>query len=100
MNQELYKDLQPRNKYMESVRLEKTFKIIESNCKPDPTVNLTLNFSLSGDSHDPPGRGAVQPALGDPASAGGLDWVIPRGPFQPQTFCDSFCDSTKSTTKP
>jgi len=31
----------------------------------------------------------VQPALGDPASAGGLDWVTHRGPFQPQPFCDS-----------
>ena len=29
--------------------------------------------SFSGDIQDPPGRGAVQPALGDPASAGGLD---------------------------
>jgi len=28
-------------------------------------------FSLSGDIQDLPGRGAVQPALGDPASAGG-----------------------------
>ena len=27
--------------------------------------------SLSGDIQDPPGRGAVQPALGDPALAGG-----------------------------
>jgi len=31
----------------------------------------------------------VQPALGDPASAGGLDWVTHRGPFQPLPFCDS-----------
>jgi len=30
-------------------------------------------FSFSGDIQDPPGRGAVQPALGDPASAG--DWT-------------------------
>jgi len=30
-------------------------------------------FSFSGDIHDPPGRGPVQPALGDPALAGGLD---------------------------
>ena len=29
--------------------------------------------SFSGDIQDPPGRGAVPPALGDPASAGGLD---------------------------
>ena len=27
--------------------------------------------SFSGDISDPPGRGAVQPALGDPAWAGG-----------------------------
>jgi len=30
-------------------------------------------ISLSGDIQDPPGRGNVQPAVGDPASAGGLD---------------------------
>jgi len=29
--------------------------------------------SFSGDIQDSPGRGAVQPAVGDPASAGGLD---------------------------
>ena len=29
--------------------------------------------SFSGDIQDPPGRGSVQPAVGDPASAGGLD---------------------------
>jgi len=29
--------------------------------------------SLSGDIQDPPGQGPVQPAIGDPASAGGLD---------------------------
>jgi len=45
--------------------------------------------SFSGDIQDPPGQGPVQPALGDPASAGGLDWVTHRGPFQPLPFCDS-----------
>jgi len=30
-------------------------------------------ISVSGDIQDPPGRGPVQPAVGDPASAGGLD---------------------------
>ena len=45
--------------------------------------------SFSGDIPALPGRGAVQPALGDPAWAGGLDWVTHRGPFQPLPFCDS-----------
>jgi len=31
----------------------------------------------------------VQPAVGDPASAGGLDQMTHRGPFQPLPFCDS-----------
>jgi len=30
-------------------------------------------FSLSGDIQDPPGRSPVEPAVGDPALAGGLD---------------------------
>ena len=45
--------------------------------------------SFSGDIQDLSGRGPVQPALGDPALARGLDWVTHRGPFQPQAFCDS-----------
>jgi len=45
--------------------------------------------SFSGDIQDPPGQGSVQPTVGDPASAGGLDWMTHRGPFQPLTFCDS-----------
>jgi len=32
-----------------------------------------LNNSFSGDIQDPPGQGPVQLAVGDPASAGGLD---------------------------
>ena len=43
---------------------------------------------FSGDIPAPPGHGAVQPALGDPAWAVGLDWVTHRGPFQPLPFCD------------
>jgi len=45
--------------------------------------------SFSGDVQDPPGQGPLQPAVGNPASAGGLDWVTHRGPFQPLPFCDS-----------
>jgi len=36
-----------------------------------------------------PGQGPVQPALRDPASAGELDWVTHRGPFQPLPCWDS-----------
>ena len=46
-------------------------------------------FSFSGDIQDPPGQGPAEPALGDPALAGGVDWMTHRGPFQPRTFCDS-----------
>ena len=36
-------------------------------------MNLGCGVSLSGDIQDPPGQGPVQPAVGDPALAGGLD---------------------------
>ena len=45
--------------------------------------------SFSGDIQDLPRRGPVQPAVGDPASAGGLDQMTHRGPFQPPTYCES-----------
>jgi len=37
-------------------------------------------------SQVPPGQGPVQPAVGDPASAGRLDQMIHRGPFQTVPF--------------
>jgi len=43
----------------------------------------------TGYIQDPPGQGPVQPAVGDPASARGLDKMTHRGPFQPLPFCDS-----------
>jgi len=46
-------------------------------------------FSFSGDIQDPPGQGPLRTAVGDPASAGGLDYMTHRGPFQPRTVCDS-----------
>ena len=46
-------------------------------------------FSFSGDIQDPPGQGPVQPTLGDPALAAGLDQMIRRGLFQHLPFCDS-----------
>jgi len=39
--------------------------------------------SFSGDIPAPPGRGAVQPALGDPAWAGGWAGGSPKVPFNP-----------------
>ena len=39
---------------------------------------------FSGDIPDPAGQGPVQPALGDPALAGELDWMTHRGPCQPE----------------
>ena len=40
--------------------------------------------SFSGDIQDPSGRGAVQPALGDPAWAGGWAGGSPEGPANPR----------------
>jgi len=54
-----------------------------------PAVGDIYGVSFSGDIQNPPGQGPVQPASGDPASAEGLDWMIPRGPFQPLPFCSS-----------
>ena len=48
--------------------------------------------SFSGHIQDPPEHGPLEPALGDPALARGLDWMIPRGPFQPLPFCDFIGD--------
>ena len=45
--------------------------------------------SFSGDIQDPPEQDPLQPPVGDPASAGGLDYMTHRGPFQPLPFCDS-----------
>jgi len=39
--------------------------------------------SFSGDIQEPPGQGPVQPAVGDPALAGGLDWVTTEVPSNP-----------------
>ena len=45
--------------------------------------------SFFADIQGPPGQVPVLPAVGDPALAGGLDWMTHRGPFQPGTFCGS-----------
>jgi len=57
----------------------------------EQTAHGGCGVSLSGDIQDPPGQGLVQPAVGVPALAGGLDQMTHRGPFQPRTFCDSVC---------
>jgi len=42
--------------------------------------------SFSGDIQDPPGQGPVQPGVGDPASAGGLDQMTHRDPLPAPTI--------------
>ena len=45
----------------------------EGDRAPEQFAQGGCGVSFSGDIQDPPGQGPVQPALGDPASAGGLD---------------------------
>lgn len=44
---------------------------------------------LSGDFQNARGHDPVSSAVGDTALADVLDWVISRGPFQPEQFCDA-----------
>jgi len=53
------------------------------------TAQGGCGVSFSGDIQDLPGQGPVQPAAGDPASAGALDQMTPRGPFQPLPLCEA-----------
>jgi len=39
----------------------------------EQAVQGGCGVSFSGDIQDPPGQGPLRPAVGDPASAGGLD---------------------------
>jgi len=55
----------------------------------DQAAQGGCGVSFSGDIQTQPGQGPVQPALGNPALEGGLDWVTHRGPFQPLPLCDS-----------
>jgi len=41
--------------------------------KPSQVSQAGCGVSFSGDIQDPPGQGPLQPAVGDPALAGGLD---------------------------
>lgn len=46
-------------------------------------------ISVSGVIQNPPGCDPVQTALGEPASAEGLYYVISTGPSETQAFCGS-----------
>jgi len=51
-----------------------TLRVMEHwNRLPREVVDLQIFQRISGDIQDPPGQGLVQPAVGDPASVGGLD---------------------------
>jgi len=45
----------------------------ESDGALEQAAHGGCGVSFSGDIQDPPGQGPVEPAVGDPASAGGLD---------------------------
>ena len=52
----------------------------------EQATQRTCGVSFSGDIQNSPGWCPLQPAPGDLALAGGLNKVIPRGPFQPLLF--------------
>ena len=68
---------------------EKELLHFEGDGAVEQAAQGSCGVSFSGDIQDPPGQGPVQPAVGDPASAGGLNEMTHRGPFQPLTFYDS-----------
>jgi len=45
----------------------------EGNGALEQAAQGGCGVSFSGDVQDPPGQGPMQPTLGDPSSAGGLD---------------------------
>jgi len=53
--------------------MRKNFFTLEGDGALEQAAHGGCGVSFSGDIPDPPGQGPVQPAVGDPASAGGLD---------------------------
>jgi len=75
--------------YFVVLYMRKNFFALEGDGALEQVAQRGCGVSFSGDVQNPPGQGPVPPAVGDPALAGGLDQMIPRGPFQPLQFCDS-----------
>ncbi|GAB0208567.1 mitochondrial enolase superfamily member 1 [Grus japonensis] len=71
------------------LNMRKKLLHFESDRALEQAAQRGCGVSFSGDIQNPSGRNPVQPALGDPAVAGGLDEMISRDPFQPLTFCYS-----------
>jgi len=57
---------------------EEELLYLESDRALEQAAQRGCGFSFSGDIPDPPGQGPVQPALGDPASAGGAGLDDPQ----------------------
>jgi len=49
------------------------YRVLKNDEALEQTAQGGCGASFSGDIQDPPGQGPVQPAVGDPALAGGLD---------------------------
>ena len=80
---------------------EEEFLYSEGDGALEQAAQGGCGVSFSGDIQwISPGQGPVQPAVGDPASAGGLDWMTHRGPFQPLPFCDSVSFMAKHAGTP
>jgi len=95
--QTLFSDAQQQDKGQrgqteaEEVPSEHEEELLYSECDRalEQAAQRGCGFSFSGGIQNPPGCSPVQSALGDPALAGGVDWMIPRVLFQPLTCCDS-----------
>ena len=78
-------------------------------CRAPPALSPPLGAAVFG-SDQPRALGGGNPAaitgkqdemgVGDPASAGGLDWVTHRSPFQPRPSCDSVGEGSSSLPAP
>ena len=59
--------------HLRTMRHEEELLPSEGDGALEQAIQGGCGVSFSGDIQDPPGQGPVQPAVGDPASAGGLD---------------------------